>query len=353
MDSQLPQDLNDKYDGSGTPYAAHTNGNAWLTPAKLPGQQAATVAGVAPIYDLRPLTTGEILDRTFSLYRSRFWLFAGIAAISGGVQVVGAAAQMVFQHYAFHHMVFGTINVVSFAVIIVANLLFLLAYSVTQATTAFAVSEVYLGRQTSIGESLRATIGRWLAYIGIAMWQLGSFLWMPFLLIVPAFVLLRLIPRSGVAMLGLAGILMFLGIVGGGVAGIIFLLRNSMAIPATVVERLKVRASMRRSKVLAAGAKGRLFLVGLISYCLYMVVGILQAPLAIMMVLALRKGHESIAAQAGTLVIGFVGHSVVTPVAMIGFTLVYFDQRVRKEAFDLVVLLGEEQAAVVDNGIAL
>jgi len=154
-------------------------------------------------------------------------------------------------------------------------------------------------------------------------------------------------------MVGLAGILMFLGIVGGGVAGIIFLLRNSMAIPATVVERLKVRASMRRSKVLAVGAKGRLFLVGLISYCLYMVVGILQAPLAIMMVLALRKGHESIAAQAGTLVIGFVGHSVVTPVAMIGFTLVYFDQRVRKEAFDLVVLLGEEQAAVVDNGIAL
>ena len=31
--------------------------------------------------DLRPLSLGEILDRTFSLYRRHFLLFLGIAAI--------------------------------------------------------------------------------------------------------------------------------------------------------------------------------------------------------------------------------------------------------------------------------
>jgi hypothetical protein len=31
--------------------------------------------------DLRPLSLGEILDRTFSLYRNNFVLFIGIAAI--------------------------------------------------------------------------------------------------------------------------------------------------------------------------------------------------------------------------------------------------------------------------------
>jgi len=31
--------------------------------------------------DLRPLTLGEILDRTFSLYRRHFLLFLGITAI--------------------------------------------------------------------------------------------------------------------------------------------------------------------------------------------------------------------------------------------------------------------------------
>ena len=363
MDSQfpqLPQDPNDSYDGFDAPYtAASANGNGWLKPAKLPEAQAASVGGVAPVYDLRPLTTGEILDRTFSVYRSRFWLFAGIAAISGAVQLVGASAQMVVQRFTFRHMVFGKFAPANIAVIVVADLLFLLAYSVTQAATAFAVSEVYLGRQTSIVESLRATIGRWLAYVGIALWQLGSFLWLPMLLLVPAFVLATtmsrrgLAPAKGVAMMAIAGLLMAVGILGGGVAGVIFLLRNSMAVPASVVERLKVRASMRRSKVLAMGAKGRLFLIALISYCLYMVVGVLQAPLAIMVVFAMRKGHDSIGSQAGMLLIGFLGHSVVTPVALIGFTLVYFDERVRKEAFDLVVLLGEEQAAVVDNGIAL
>ncbi|MGH9811917.1 MAG: hypothetical protein ACRD4T_02160, partial [Candidatus Acidiferrales bacterium] len=34
----------------------------------------------API-DLRPLSLGELLDRTFSLYRNHFWLFVGITAI--------------------------------------------------------------------------------------------------------------------------------------------------------------------------------------------------------------------------------------------------------------------------------
>ena len=31
--------------------------------------------------DLRPLSLGEILDRSFSLYRENFWLFVGIVAI--------------------------------------------------------------------------------------------------------------------------------------------------------------------------------------------------------------------------------------------------------------------------------
>jgi hypothetical protein len=34
-----------------------------------------------PAMDLRPLSLGEILDRTFSLYRRFFLLFIGISAI--------------------------------------------------------------------------------------------------------------------------------------------------------------------------------------------------------------------------------------------------------------------------------
>ena len=35
--------------------------------------------------ELRPLSLGELLDRTFSYYRSHFWLFVGIMAISTAV----------------------------------------------------------------------------------------------------------------------------------------------------------------------------------------------------------------------------------------------------------------------------
>ena len=42
--------------------------------------------GTQPIvqHELRPLTTGEILDRTFFLYRSSFWLYVGLASIAAG-----------------------------------------------------------------------------------------------------------------------------------------------------------------------------------------------------------------------------------------------------------------------------
>jgi len=37
--------------------------------------------------ELRPLTLGELLDRTFQLYRNYFWLFVGIMAIPSAFSV--------------------------------------------------------------------------------------------------------------------------------------------------------------------------------------------------------------------------------------------------------------------------
>jgi hypothetical protein len=39
-----------------------------------------------------------------------------------------------------------------------------------------------------------------------------------------------------------------------------------------------------------------------------------------------------------------VAHTLVSPVALIGLSLVYFDQRVRHEGLDLLMLLGPEVA---------
>jgi len=226
-------------------------------------------------------------------------------------------------------------------------------FTVTQAVTSYAVGEVYLGRETSVKESLRATMGRWLAYVGISFWQLGSFIWPPFALLIPAGVLIALLSfghKGGVAAGVFAGILALLAMTLGFVMGVIFLLRNSMGVTVKVIEHLPVRASMRKSKVLAAGAKGRLFLVGLITYCLMIVVGVFQMPLVFLALSALKNGKNAVVVQGASLLIGFIGHSVVIPVALIGITLVYFDQRVRKEAFDVAFLL---ETAHAGGGVSL
>ena len=37
--------------------------------------------------ELRPLALGELLDRTFRLYRNHFWLFAGIMLVPSAVSI--------------------------------------------------------------------------------------------------------------------------------------------------------------------------------------------------------------------------------------------------------------------------
>jgi hypothetical protein len=44
--------------------------------------------------NLRPLTLGEILDRTAQLYRTHFWLFAGIASVYSGALLLFGLLQI-------------------------------------------------------------------------------------------------------------------------------------------------------------------------------------------------------------------------------------------------------------------
>jgi len=322
----------------------------WLTPATAPApspyQNVIEAPSAAPpAYELRPLTLGELLDRTFSLYRSRFWLFCGIAAVAAAVELVAAGAGRILLHHYTKNP--STIVTGGLAVSYAARIIYFFIYCVTQAATCFAMSEVYLGRPASIGSSLRAVRGKWYAWIGIALWQTWSMMWAPVALMVPFFVLvgLRLV-RDNAAMIALMIVLGF-GIIGAFVFGAIAYIRNSLAIPAKVVEGLSVRKAMRRSKMLSRGAKGRIFVLGLIIWALSMVAAIAAFPLGFAIGMAPAANH--ILAEVSLLLVGFATESLVSPVLSIGLCLIYFDQRVRTEAFDLEVLLGPEQASVLPS----
>jgi hypothetical protein len=319
----------------------------WLTPATAPAsspyQNVIEAPSVAPpAYELRPLTLGELLDRTFSLYRSRFWLFCGIAVVAALVELaIGGIGRLVIHHYTKEPT---TIYSADIGITYVASFIYFFIYCVTQAATTFAMAEVYLGRPASIGASLRAVRGKWYAWIGIGWWQAWSAAWSFVVMFIPFIVLAVL----KVAVFGSSSgifffFLMFLIGMGALVYGTIAYIRNSLAIPVKVMEGTSVRKSMRRSKDLAAGVKGRIFVLGLIVFAMNLVFGMAQAPFAMMTLYARSSTH--VVAEMSVLLITFAAHASVTPIASIGLCLIYFDQRVRREAFDLEILLGPEPAS--------
>jgi hypothetical protein len=208
-------------------------------------------------------------------------------------------------------------------------------YAVTQAATVYALQEVYLGGETTIAGSIKATIGRWYRYLGIGIWQGFSFMWIPVLAIVAGVSLAVVSPVLG-------GVLAVVGGLAGFVGGFILYLRNALGVQAAVVESTTVRTAMQRSKVLTSGAKGRIFVLLLLAGVLNYVASLLQLPLLFFITFTMARGGQAIGSEITMLVVSFVAHAAVQPVAMIGLSLIYFDQRVRQEAFDLLMMLGPE-----------
>jgi fumarate reductase subunit D len=133
------------------------------------------------------------------------------------------------------------------------------------------------------------------------------------------------------------GLFLFVGILACLVYAVIAYLRNSLALPAAVIENLRVRAAMRRSKNLATGRIGRIFVLLLLVYALWMVATVIQLPFVF---LAARAGAAQQYLMQGLILgINFVVTTVVGPIAAIGLCLFYFDERVRREGFDIEMLL--------------
>lgn len=291
-----------------------------------------------PAHLLRPLTTGEILDSTFTLYRSRFWLFAGLASLAGAWSVVIQGLQLLLRHLTLIHYGQRAVSAETSGASGISAIIMLPVTAVVHAAAVYALSEIYLGRPISAAQALAATRSKWLRYVGISLWQGWAAAWVFLLLFIPALILIIVLAARSTGGVALGALLMFLAVFGGGTYGVIAYIRNSLAVPSAVVEGSGVRASMRRSKDLAAGTKGRIFLVLLVAFALYMVAGVLDTPLLIL--IARSPAQEHILAQGVMLLVGFIAQTVVAPVVIIGLTLVYFDQRVRNEAFDLLMLLG-------------
>ncbi len=251
---------------------------------------------------------------------------AGVSVITQSVRLWYAAHESLHVH---HGAELYRVQIITALMALLSAILSLVLYGITQAATTWSVSAVYLGEPASIGAAYSVAGKHWLRYTLIALRQIWAFLWLPLLLLMVGIVPLVM---PGHKSRGLLGIAIFLSLVSL-VYSFWSYIRLSLGIPAAVVESLDVRGSLRRSKQLLADRKVRILLLLIFLFALYMVVGAIQAPLA---VIAVRtRGAHAFVTQAISLALGFVSGTIVGPIGAIAICLFYIDERIRREGFDI------------------
>ena len=301
-----------------------------------------TLAQTTSGYDLRPLSTGEVLDRTFQLYRSRFALFASLAALPAAVNFVGGVLQLLFAGAQpggsrAQTIATSTRPLIAGGITVAALLVYFAFYGITQAATTWAVAEIYLGRPASVRTAWRAAAAHWFRYVLVTLRQYWSILWWPVLAILVFAFALAFAARTPGVVVGIFSFLFGLQILVSCVYAVYAAIRVSLAVPASVIESLTANSAVRRSMDLLVQRKGRIFLMWLMVVAMSMIVGVVLSPLTFLALAA--HGAERYILQMVQLTGTFLSSMLIGPIAAIALCLFYFDERVRHEGFDIEFLM--------------
>ena len=296
--------------------------------------------------ELRPLTLGELLDRAFTLYRKHLWVFVGIMALPAILAVVmNLTFQLPSMMFPPGARVAPAQAVRTMAILLAVGalvfLLYFVAYAVALGATTLAVSQIYLGRDATIGFAYRAVrhrIGRlvlvllWMALrIGGASLGLG--------------IVAAVIVGGSAAAFGTAGrvvgLLVALATMFAIFLLIIFMgMRYGVSVPAAVLEDVTAGGALRRSVSLTASNWWRVFLVVACAMVVtYATMLLIQGPFLIAQMAAGSTTTVGRVLFLAGVVAGSIGSMITAPVMIIGLVLIYYDLRIRKEAFDLHVML--------------
>lgn len=248
-------------------------------------------------HTLRTLSLGKLLKETFSIYGEHFVLFLSISAIPN-------LALLALQ-FGLEKLPVGRPHANGWFALLAglgATFASLFVSSIVTAATTVAVSDIYLDRPPDMWDSFSRLSGKAFQVVFAA-----------FLveLIVGAGTLFCLIP----------------GIYWAGVYGI--------AIPAVVLENISARQSLRRSEHLTSGSVGRIVIVFFLTAIF---TGILVATLnagATALGLNAHSYRGIPSKEALRLITTALGGILFGPISAIALVMEYFDQRVRKESFDI------------------
>jgi hypothetical protein len=297
------------------------------------------------------LSLGEILDRVFTLYRNHFALFAGVMAIPAAVQIPtnlysfsmwGKLIRLQPGHPPPLDPGFlAIIYLVIFPVLMVALTLGLGAI-------ALAVSDVYLGRTATIRGSYQKALRRFWRLLGLLI-TIGLIFTGIFILFVLGMTMLFAgLAASGVmthaengAKIGLVLLMVVVFLALLAITIFVFMV-FSLVIPAVMLEDASVGGALRRSIELTRGRRWHIFLgLLLMVFVGYAVILIFQGPFLLAMGLFIMKGAPPAWLSLATSISAACGSAISSPLSMIALVLYYYDQRVRKEGFDLQHMIAQ------------
>jgi hypothetical protein len=240
---------------------------------------------------LKPLDNRQLFDETFDIYKKNFKLLAGIVGIV---------------YIPISVLSYGLLGEV--ATIVIAVLTWPLTYLMTAACT-WAISRIYLGHDISISEAYSAVSKR-----------LWPFIWTSIIagLIVGCGFMLLVIP------------------------GVIFSFWFVFVSQVFILEGLQYSDARQRSRQLAAGIWGRIFVVALLSILIQMVIaGVFAIPAVMIAGIGADSASGQLQPGLPAALMGLVsgiGNIVALPIGIAVSVLLYYDVRVRKEGFDLELL---------------
>lgn len=288
----------------------------------------------APAPALRPLTVADLVDEIFRLYRANFPLFFGVAAV---VWLPASVFSLVLQVVVFGGVAPTVVTLdqlnEAFAAVGIAGLVSVLALPILFGGITAVVAERHLGKPTSI----QAALSRALA---CALRIIGAYL----IVLVAVFLAVLVIVFGGflvaAAVGGVAGFLVALVAFFGGLAAAVWLSATwALAGQVVVIEDAGVPGALGRSRALVSGYRWRVvgvnLLLGLVQLVLFTV------PSAFLAVIL--QPFPGIASASITELVTALAEIAYFPVQLGTLALLYYDLRVRKEAFDLS--LAAEQLA--------
>jgi hypothetical protein len=298
---------------------------------------------------LRPMSLGEILDRTIQIYRSRFSLFAALASIPALAMMALQFVNLLWWKLtpaSYGPRIFfgltpeGLVYMVAFYQI--ALLLHILAWP----AFAYLTSRLYLGEQPTLSSAFFWCVARWRSWLWMTIASWGAVLVLPEavfsgIFIGTAYILFELLKLDSVIPNEWGPPALMFTVEFGWVAFLWLSAALSLAIPAWTLEGLTTGKSLRRGWTLSKGGRWHVFFARFMPAFIGWLLNLALSWTLLLSVFWIMRTFRiwwyfgpSIYAGVGYFS-GAAASTLVGPLFPIALTLIYYDQRIRREGYDI------------------